>query len=201
MTNETKTPRGHGYGSEPSDVNQIRRFMKEQGLTEAQLAKEAGISQQHLNRFLNKKVVLSAAASDRVIAVLMVHSDAKKAAETTGLSPEAAARIRAKANLIDTTAGNETHPSSFDLLLSLAPPPRDPVAYKQWKATRIEQLSAVEELGSAKTWITHVERQRDDLKRELLEAELKANQELIATYRRVVALEKQLRDAGITPVE
>lgn len=224
MNNETRTPRGHGFGAD--DVSAIRQFMKDLDWTQERLANESGLSLPTIKLFLTGKRKLSAAASDRVVGALQAGHVAKNASDGAmrsalpRLSPEAAERIRAKANaslsehdlpavqrltfeqalqmplheVIDAVT-NEIESSPLSLLWSLG----QSVALEDRRAAITAQVTADPRvhIAGAKEWIRHVEKQRDDLKGELVEVRrelLAANEELLETYRRVVGLEKELAE-------
>lgn len=208
MTKKKTAPKGE-LGEYSDDRVRVRQALDELGRPESWLAKEAGLSQQHLNRFLNGERKLSPAATDRVLAVILTAFDAKNAADKPkALSPEAAERIRAKAShLLDTDSEDVVPSSNFDRLLmlkGLTGPPRDPAGYETWKTERVEQISASHELKLARTWITHLESQRKELWSEL--ADLReidaARKEIVDLYKaQVERLKKQLRGVGIEPTE
>jgi predicted nucleotide-binding protein (sugar kinase/HSP70/actin superfamily) len=188
-------------GGKPDDARWVRRCLKELGQSQAWLAKEAGLSLIMVNSFLNGKKNLSPSASSRVMRAI---TDAQH--ELPRLSPEAAARIRTKANksLTEASDSSKKYSSNLELLAVLAGPPRDPAAYRAWEAKQIEIHAAAEELPVAKGWIKEIERRNSDLNKQVETLEqIRANgEELVGLYRGVISrLKQQLQDAGITPAE
>jgi transcriptional regulator with XRE-family HTH domain len=88
---------------------------------------------------------------------------------------------------------NEIMSSNWFLLMYCGKSPT-PEEHEEALAAQLRNDPRVK-IASAKAWIARVEKQRDDLKRELQEAkeaQLKLSEELIEVYRQVLALEKEL---------
>ena len=119
---KNKDERTNRLGDLPDDAEWIRRCLRELEWTQQRGADESGISQPNFNAFLNGKRPLPRVASARLLEAIGRGFDAKRAADAVSqkprLTPEAAARIRSRANKVlgaePDRAEDKTPPLTFE---------------------------------------------------------------------------------------
>jgi len=228
-----KTPRGKGLGALETDATELKRHMDRLGLTQAQLAKAANISQPQISRVLRGEQKLSAASTDRVMDVLLSLEKKREAEapQASGTDPqkkfftlssyltsedyESPADKQARelddySHVIETAAFGDEQ-LKRDLYEFMAGPPRNRDAYEQWKSKATMILMGArfapkwfyrikekdKELSDLRDMVSGLEKQITALKEMNT-----ANKKIESLYEKwVELLQKQLRDAGLEPVD
>jgi hypothetical protein len=201
-------PKAVVLGALPGDTARVRQSLSELGWPQSRLARESGLSLIMVNSFINGNRRLSFAASDRVLDAIRRGFDKKKADDEARKTIDRDVESKAMEKVFGDADGLKNL-RALAAVGELQGPPRDPVAYRAWKARQLELLSASDDLRAERARNAELEKELSaqrvrttDLEKEisLLERIKSNSEELVSLYQAQVGrLKQQLLGAGITP--